>query len=297
MDRPLAANLAQEATVLNVISRAAQTGKSGRFSRGARPDHGLGIGLVCDGQPGNQIPKLLREHGDNLGELIVGDAGFHMEKEVWTAIGKLFDEVFLRFFVYEMPYGRRGQKGQDWVIKPGNPTAVRREFREAMMGMMYGAVEACRATMEEEPTPAQVHKFMLERAKKEPMAFVILSWTRWVEVALMVYDSKNIGAHGDYTLFRQARCLSSVLFAGSNCHGYVCCPAWDLVVPSSRPIRSSTKLRTGRRDASFPRNRWNSLTGTVRFTLDARRGELRRRGREGRGAASELATVAAIFSE
>jgi len=221
MDRPLAANLAQEATVLNVISRAAQTGRSGRFSRGARPDHGLGIGLVCDGQPANQIPKLLREHGDNLGELIVGDAGFHMEKEVWTAIGKLFDEVFLRFFVCEMPYGRRGQKGQDWVIKPGNPTAVRREFREAMMGMTYGAVEACRATMEDEPTPAQVHEFMLERAKKEPMAFVILSWTRWVEVALMVYDSKNIGAHGDYTLFRQARCLSSVLFAGSNCHGYV----------------------------------------------------------------------------
>mmetsp|Transcript_36811 Transcript_36811/g.113868 ORF Transcript_36811/g.113868 Transcript_36811/m.113868 type:complete len:1052 (-) Transcript_36811:136-3291(-) len=224
MDTPLHKNLGEKSTVLAVLSRAAQVAKTGQFKPADddddRRDHGLGVCTVCDGSPAIMAQDLFREHGTALGPVTLGDGGFHMEKEVWTALGKLFDAVFLRYLTKRI--GRRSKEAQNWVLEPGNPDQARAEFRQALMGMQYAAVEETRRALDRrDVSPAEVHSRMTRRAAREPMVFAVFLWMQFVEVALMIHDSKHVGARGDYSLYRHGRSLAQLLFAGSNCKGYV----------------------------------------------------------------------------
>lgn len=229
MDRPLNEDLNRKDVVWQLLSRlhllrdGQRDDGAGDGDDGEPPrDHGLGCAFSGDGSPMAMALDLLRENAETLtpGEIITCEGGFHFEKELWTALGKLYGPALLRYACRYL--NRTGQKAQDWVLFPGNPKQAREEWEQFLMGLYYEAVCATRdACDREHVTTAEVHKLMLKRAGAEPTVLLVVSWMRFVEVALGVFDSKRIGTHGDYALFRSMRSLALLLFSITNCYHYV----------------------------------------------------------------------------
>ena len=90
------------------------------------------------------------------------------------------------------------------------------------MGLVFGAIgHARRQCGREDVTVADVLACIVERMRHEPIVAVHILATRYFEIAAMVFDSKHIGANGDYKLYCDAHVLAQSLFAAANCHLYV----------------------------------------------------------------------------
>ncbi|KAJ1447629.1 hypothetical protein M885DRAFT_575657 [Pelagophyceae sp. CCMP2097] len=231
MDTPMHLYLGLKETAWKVLMRAVEVAGFARAGLndsgcapaasepGGEPNCGLPPFLVVDGGPQFDAEGMMAERPDVTKGLVFGDAAFHLEKELYTALSKLLDRAFLRYFCCCM--GRTGLKGQDWVLYPGDPRQARQEWLEMMLGVQAEVVREARLQHGPGVTVLQIHDFMLARAARLPVVTLVVLWMRYLEVTTMILDSRRIGENGDYDPFRSARPLAQSLFASTNCYRYV----------------------------------------------------------------------------
>ena len=91
-------------------------------------------------------------------------------------------------------------------------------------------------------SPRDVHRFMLDRAREEPLVCLIVQWMRLVDLSLAIYDSARVEPRGDYEFtFLPIAKIALELFAATHGTHYVYIllttfRSWELASDQERKV-------------------------------------------------------------
>jgi len=150
---------------------------------------------------------------------------WHLCKEGFSTICKLFDEVFYRDLISTFRGEGKANKGrQEWHMQAKGMRQCESEMFQMGMAFYAAAVrEICllKACSASQVTQIQVDQHILLRAEECPLAFLILAWMRLRNAVYGIVDSKNDGPVGNFSLYLELLPVLQKVFSVTNATSYV----------------------------------------------------------------------------
>jgi hypothetical protein len=197
---------------------------SAEFDEQAEPPIAeIGGFAMCDGKPANQmrnqiVADLNRPEPKWNGYVHVINGGFHLLLKVYTAMGDLFANLFPSLIV---DYRKTIQRQQYIGEKLHDPRQYEIEYPQ-ILNFIYGSAGIYTAQkLGRNPTAAEVDDHMIERAKKYPIAMLVLLYTRFAELTKLMRASERLGERGCVALYLQCLRFALPLFAMTHKTDYV----------------------------------------------------------------------------
>ena len=130
-------------------------------------------------------------------------------------VGRMFSETVMELFIR---LWRKSDAAFKWVVEPGDPTQAIEDLQQILYALYYTATIACQRHLNRSNlTPYEVDKYIMQRASSHSAVFVFVSFMRWVEIILMVYECESHQNDGEsYKSFLEAEYLLLPLFAGQH---------------------------------------------------------------------------------
>jgi hypothetical protein len=127
----------------------------------------------------------------------------------------MFSETVMELFIR---LWRKSDAAFKWVVEPGDPTQAIEDLQQILYALYYTATIACQRHLNRSNlTPYEVDKYIMQRASSHSAVFVFVSFMRWVEIILMVYECESHQNDGEsYKSFLEAEYLLLPLFAGQH---------------------------------------------------------------------------------
>lgn len=235
----------------------------------ALPAYIIGAFFCCDGQPANQLLKMVTEDnrrfylgdesvklpdlfpdsscnewdgdaefdlwfdevnshyglvgkGKNKGSRFYGKffafpGGFHACLKFHNMCGDLFGNFLALFF----RAWRDTPSKIEWILRPKDPTQLEEELWQYVLAHYRSAYIYCKSSFSREPTPAEVHKYMVDLAGKSPIKLAVLLHLRYAEISIMMRVSAKLGERGCVETFLCAVRFGLTLWSMTHAVDYV----------------------------------------------------------------------------
>jgi hypothetical protein len=202
----------------------------------------MGAATVQDGQPATQF--MIQVARDNISpnprfrrQLHPFFGGFHTLLKLLNASGQMFKSLFISMGgTY-----RKSIQRILYILFPHDPRQREAEEPEMLQALYAHANKQLAIHIKRKPSPAEVHKHMMQRAKKYPVCMLFVLWSRYASVAKMMRMSERIGPHGDIELFFSTLRFALHLFTVTHKTDYVrlICDFfmwWECASPAQRKL-------------------------------------------------------------